>query len=283
MGFRFRKSIKMGPVRVNLSKSGVGYSVGGKGFRVTKRADGKVQTTASIPGTGISYVETHGSVKRTEPKRATRTGAATLAEQSSPVRTAGVYSVQAQRKTQKKSGGPKKWIAGIVAALLVAGGAGALLGDADESTQSGTLPQQVATQVAPEFSTEPESPEISGEVESTPEIETPTVESTPEPAPEPEPESEPAPEPEATPAPESEVTPSAPAVVPTAPAVTPEPEPVVTPTPQPEPEPEGPTVYVTKTGKRYHYDSTCNGGTYYASTLQKAQSRGLTPCNKCVQ
>ena len=55
MGLRFRKSIKMGPVRVNLSKSGVGYSVGGKGFRVTKKAGGGTRTTASIPGTGISY------------------------------------------------------------------------------------------------------------------------------------------------------------------------------------------------------------------------------------
>ena len=43
------------------------------------------------------------------------------------------------------------------------------------------------------------------------------------------------------------------------------------------------TVYVTKTGKRYHYDNNCNGGTYYPSTLSEAQSRGLTPCNKCVQ
>lgn len=42
------------------------------------------------------------------------------------------------------------------------------------------------------------------------------------------------------------------------------------------------TVYVTKTGKRYHYDNNCNGSTYYPSTLSEAQSRGLTPCNKCV-
>ncbi|MGI5963646.1 MAG: DUF4236 domain-containing protein [Lawsonibacter sp.] len=61
MGFRFRKSANFGPLRVNLSKSGVGYSVGGKGFRVTKKANGGTRTTASIPGTGISYVkETSG-------------------------------------------------------------------------------------------------------------------------------------------------------------------------------------------------------------------------------
>lgn len=61
MGFRFKKSIKAGPVRVNFSKSGIGYSVGGKGFRVTKKAGGGVRTTTSIPGTGISYVKDSGS------------------------------------------------------------------------------------------------------------------------------------------------------------------------------------------------------------------------------
>ncbi len=42
------------------------------------------------------------------------------------------------------------------------------------------------------------------------------------------------------------------------------------------------TVYVTKTGKRYHYDSNCNGGTYMESTLSAAKASGLTPCKKCA-
>jgi membrane protease subunit (stomatin/prohibitin family) len=59
MGFRFRKSFKIAPgIRLNLSKSGIGASVGVKGFRVTKRADGRIQRTTSLPGTGISYVTT---------------------------------------------------------------------------------------------------------------------------------------------------------------------------------------------------------------------------------
>lgn len=56
MGFRYRKSFGKGPFRVNLSKSGIGYSVGIKGFRYTKKAGGGTRTTVSIPGTGISYV-----------------------------------------------------------------------------------------------------------------------------------------------------------------------------------------------------------------------------------
>ena len=63
MGLRFRKNIKIGPARINLSKSGVGYSVGTKGFRVTKTAKGTVRTTASIPGTGISHVTETNSKK----------------------------------------------------------------------------------------------------------------------------------------------------------------------------------------------------------------------------
>lgn len=63
MGFRFRKSKNFGPFRINISKSGIGWSVGGKGFRYTKRADGKTQTTTSIPGTGISYVNVNGKKK----------------------------------------------------------------------------------------------------------------------------------------------------------------------------------------------------------------------------
>lgn len=58
MGFRFRKSINIGGgFRINLSKSGVGYSWGVKGYRITKTAKGTIRKTASIPGTGLSYVE----------------------------------------------------------------------------------------------------------------------------------------------------------------------------------------------------------------------------------
>jgi hypothetical protein len=41
-------------------------------------------------------------------------------------------------------------------------------------------------------------------------------------------------------------------------------------------------VYITKSGKRYHYDSNCNGANYFESTLKDATNKGLTPCEKCV-
>lgn len=34
MGWYLRKSVKLGPLRINLSKSGIGYSVGMRGLRV---------------------------------------------------------------------------------------------------------------------------------------------------------------------------------------------------------------------------------------------------------
>ena len=64
MGFSYRKSVKAGPFRVTASKSGISYSAGVKGVRVTKRANGKVQTTLSAPGTGVRYTTTSGTSKR---------------------------------------------------------------------------------------------------------------------------------------------------------------------------------------------------------------------------
>ena len=67
MGLRFRKSVKLGPFRATVSKSGVSYSAGSKFGRVTKRADGKTQTTATIPGTGISHVTVSGGSSNSTP------------------------------------------------------------------------------------------------------------------------------------------------------------------------------------------------------------------------
>lgn len=76
MGFRFRKSKNLGPFRVTVSKSGVSTSFGGKGARITKTASGKVRTTLSVPGTGISYVTESGGGKKQKAKEAKRTRAA---------------------------------------------------------------------------------------------------------------------------------------------------------------------------------------------------------------
>ena len=58
--------------------------------------------------------------------------------------------------------------------------------------------------------------------------------------------------------------------------------PVITDPPVTAPPSVSHRIYITKTGKKYHYDNTCNGGTYFEVSLEDALARGLTPCSKCV-
>lgn len=58
MGLRIQKKIKIAPgVDLNLSKSGMGVSVGPKGAKVSVNPKGDIYTNLSIPGTGISFRE----------------------------------------------------------------------------------------------------------------------------------------------------------------------------------------------------------------------------------
>lgn len=143
----------------------------------------------------------------------------------------------------RQKSGKRSWLPTIVAGVVVLGVIGSLFGGGEEDQAAPEEPQtQIEETVQPETVPEPEEP--------------PAPEETPEP--EEEPAAQPAPE--ETPA-------------------------------QPEPEapaeaaaekPKSRTVYVTKSGKRYHYDSHCNGATYYESDLDTALAQGLSPCKKCV-
>lgn len=55
MGFYYRKSVGLGPFRVNVSSRGVGWSVGEGGFRTGVSGRGRRYSTFSVPGTGIRY------------------------------------------------------------------------------------------------------------------------------------------------------------------------------------------------------------------------------------
>ncbi len=58
MGLRFIKSIKLPfGLRLNISKSGIGFSWGVKGYRKSISPKGKVRDTYTLPGTGLSYVK----------------------------------------------------------------------------------------------------------------------------------------------------------------------------------------------------------------------------------
>ena len=67
MGLRFRKSINLGGgFRINISKSGIGYSWGFPGYRHTYSPNGSQRKTYSILGTGISWVENVGRKNNNE-------------------------------------------------------------------------------------------------------------------------------------------------------------------------------------------------------------------------
>jgi hypothetical protein len=56
VGFRFQRRIRIAPgVRLNLSKSGIGASVGRTGLRVGMDAKRKKYFSVGLPGTGLSY------------------------------------------------------------------------------------------------------------------------------------------------------------------------------------------------------------------------------------
>ena len=62
MGFRFRRSARLGPLRFNLSKGGLSsISVGGGGasFNIPVARSGGARTTVGLPGTGLSWSVEH--------------------------------------------------------------------------------------------------------------------------------------------------------------------------------------------------------------------------------
>jgi hypothetical protein len=61
MGFYYRKSVNLGPFRVNLSKSGLGYSVGGRGFRVGITSRGRKSGALCKPPSAIHHSKSKNS------------------------------------------------------------------------------------------------------------------------------------------------------------------------------------------------------------------------------
>lgn len=152
MGFRFRKSINLGGLRINLSKSGVGYSVGGKGFRFTKKAGGGTRTTASIPGTGISHV--------------TETGGPSKNKNSKTNNAVPEGGENVKKNTPKKKG---KLLPIIAVILAICGLASCFGGADDEGTTTPSDPTTALVETA--ATTEPTD-------ETTPATEAPTEEPT---------------------------------------------------------------------------------------------------------
>lgn len=91
---RFRKSIKIMPgVRVNLSKSGVSTSIGGRGATVNVSKRG-LRSTLSVPGTGLSWSSTSGWAESQGSRPA---------DEIEHLRNAAVKTIQAVSKEAEKA------------------------------------------------------------------------------------------------------------------------------------------------------------------------------------
>lgn len=103
MGWSFRRSIKIAPgVRINLSKSGVSTSIGGKGFTYNTRG----RLTTSIPGTGIRHTQNLNVRRTATPNRSAvaaskRIDSAGTAQLSKREQASRDFVAQVQDRTTK--------------------------------------------------------------------------------------------------------------------------------------------------------------------------------------
>jgi hypothetical protein len=67
MGWRWRKTAGRGPIRISLSKKGIGWSVGVPGLRVGRSPDGRTYVSQGIPGTGLYRIKYFGGAKNRQP------------------------------------------------------------------------------------------------------------------------------------------------------------------------------------------------------------------------
>lgn len=76
MGFRFRRSTRLGPLRFHFTKAGLSsVSIGGRGasLNLPVARSGGLRTTVGIPGTGLSWSQERSSERPASPSSASAT------------------------------------------------------------------------------------------------------------------------------------------------------------------------------------------------------------------
>jgi hypothetical protein len=117
VGLRFRKSISLGPFRLNLSKSGIGASIGVPGFRVGTGPSGP-RVTACIPGTGLGWTTGLGGQQRREsPARQRQRELEAAASRQEAADEVARFENQLQLLTSLHTESWSPWDWGAVAAL----------------------------------------------------------------------------------------------------------------------------------------------------------------------
>lgn len=309
MGWRFHKSTKIGPFRLNFSKKGVGWSVGAAGVRYTHRADGRRTVTSTIRGTGISHVTDLGKAKpKSRPDRKLLDQASTMGHSDFTPASGGSGSSGGGRRPghgclwwglailfwpfslsiwfwRSSFVSNKALKAGILAIawvlILLAGGS------SDDTTNS-SLPiasssaassmiaassEAIEEEEPPAESTPASEPASSQEVQEEADSAPASSQEPQEPAAASEPTAPAASE--SAPAASSEAA-AAPAPVETAPA------PVATAPAPAQPQQQAVMVWISATGSKYHSRASCSNMKNPSQvTLERAQALGLTPCKKC--
>ncbi|MEE0963680.1 MAG: DUF4236 domain-containing protein [Ruminococcus bromii] len=274
MGFRFRKSFKIAPgVKVNFNKKSTGITFGGKGFHYTINSKGKKTTSVGIPGTGLSYSTSSGgkSKKQTKTSQGCENVMNTTNTQKWYQKTGyiilllvlffpvGIFLMWKYTNWNKKV---KIAISVILALFFVISlfsspnsdepvntvVPGTIIESTDTQSSDGIIKDDTVhattgsevTSKAPETTTKNET---TTQVTTTNAPETTTAEKTPV--------AENTTEKQTTT--ERETTTEKPA---------------------------GRTVYITPSGKRYHYDPDCGGKNSYSVSIDNVGGR--TPCQKCA-
>ena len=127
MGFRFRRSTRLGPLRFNFAKGGLSsISVGGRGasFNIPVNRSGGPRSTVGLPGTGLSWSVEHTSDRPT----VNTTGPTAGLPNSRRLRSGQLDALKQQllevlRKELFAPGstGEQLWALGLVSRLLAAG------------------------------------------------------------------------------------------------------------------------------------------------------------------
>ena len=123
MGFRFRRSARLGPLRFHFSKNGLSsISVGGRGasFNVPVNRRGGARSTVGLPGTGLSWSVEHeaGVAEGLPNSRRLKPGQLDALKQS-------LLGVLRQELFAAGSAGEQLWEHGLVSRLLANGSLGA--------------------------------------------------------------------------------------------------------------------------------------------------------------
>jgi len=121
MGFRFRRSTRLGPLRLNFSQAGLSsISVGGRGasFNIPVNRSGGPRTTVDLPGTGLSWSVEHTPSQGLPNSRRLRSGQLEAFKQS-------LLAVLHQQVFAPGSSARQLWEQGLVSRLLADGSLGA--------------------------------------------------------------------------------------------------------------------------------------------------------------